>query len=75
MPQTADHSSAQTAVRRGPLKKKSSGRFMIFGFLSPTLMILLFMVAYPIFSLIWYSFHNFSALRPNQGFEYIGLEN
>lgn len=56
-------------------KKKSSGRLMIFGFLSPTLLILLFMVAYPIFSLIWYSFHNFSALHPHSGFQYIGLEN
>ena len=75
MANTTDHSPAQTVAPRGRLKKKSSGRLMIFGFLSPTLLILLFMVAYPIFSLIWYSFHNFSALKPNQGFEYVGLEN
>jgi multiple sugar transport system permease protein len=58
-----------------PLKKKSSGRLMILGFLSPTLAILLFMVAYPIFSLIWNSVHQFSALNLNQEFKYVGLEN
>lgn len=73
-----DTTSAQTgqATRRviGD-KRKSSGKLMILGFLSPTLLILLFMVAYPIFSLIWYSFHNFSALHTNHGFNYVGLEN
>ncbi len=49
--------------RQAALRKQSSGRLMIFGFLSPTLAILIFMVAYPIFSLIYYSFFNFSALR------------
>ena len=56
------------------LKKRPNGRLMVLSFLSPTLIILLFMVAYPIFSLIYYSFHNFSALH-NQGFKYVGLEN
>ncbi len=60
---------------RPPMRRKSSGRMMIFGFLSPTLLILLFMVAYPIFSLVYYSFHNFSALQANQGFRYVGLDN
>jgi multiple sugar transport system permease protein len=56
--------SAQShGVRQSELKRQSSGRLMIFGFLSPTLAILLFMVAYPIFSLVYYSFFNFSALR------------
>ena len=40
---------------------------MIFGFLSPTLAMLLFMVAYPFFSLIYYSALHFSALSPAQG--------
>ena len=53
-----------TTCASAELRKRSSGRLMIFGFLSPTLAILLFMVAYPIFSLIYYSFYNFSALRP-----------
>lgn len=48
---------------------------MILGFLSPTLLILIFMVAYPIFTLVYYSFHNFSVLQPNQGFQYAGLGN
>lgn len=52
------------ASRQVELKRRSSGRLMIFGFLSPSLAILLFMVAYPIFSLVYYSFFNFSALRP-----------
>ncbi|MEO4043368.1 sugar ABC transporter permease [Hoeflea sp. CAU 1731] len=58
-----------------PAKKKSSGRLMILGFLSPTLLILIFMVAYPIFSLVFYSFHNFSALRPNAGMTPAGFDN
>lgn len=61
--------------RQAELKKRSSGRLMIFGFLSPTLAILIFMVAYPIFSLIYYSFFNFSALRPAAGMKPVGLKN
>ena len=49
--------------RQNELKRQSSGRLMIFGFLSPSLAILLFMVAYPFISLVYYSFFNFSALR------------
>ncbi|MEQ1943439.1 sugar ABC transporter permease [Mesorhizobium sp. VNQ89] len=56
--------SAQShTARQVELKRQSSGRLMIFGFLSPTLAILLFMVAYPFVSLVYYSFFNFSALR------------
>ena len=62
------------AARQAELKRRSSGRLMIFGFLSPTLAILLFMVAYPIFSLIYYSFFNFSALRQTT-MKPIGLRN
>lgn len=56
-------------------RKRSSGRLMIFGFLSPSLAILIFMVAYPIFSLVYYSFFNFSALRPAAGMKPVGLGN
>lgn len=56
-------------------RKRSSGRLMILGFLSPSLAILLFMVAYPIFSLVYYSFFNFSALRPAAGMKPVGLGN
>jgi len=42
--------------------------------LSPTLAILLFMVAYPIFSLVYYSFLNFSALRQG-AMKPMGLKN
>lgn len=56
-------------------RRKSSGRLMIFGFLSPTLVILIFMVAYPIVSLIGYSFYNFSALNPSEGSRWAGLDN
>lgn len=70
---------AETAItheqRQLELKRRSSDRMMIFGFLSPTLALLLFMVAYPIFSLIYYSFFNFSALRPASGMKYVGLKN
>ena len=62
------------AARQAELKRRSSGRLMIFGFLSPTLAILLFMVAYPIFSLIYYSFYNFSALRQG-AMKPVGLGN
>lgn len=75
MTQSMDFAEQQAGAQMQKDKRKSSGRLMIFGFLSPTLAILLFMVAYPIFSLVWYSFHNFSALNPNAGFEYVGLEN
>lgn len=70
-------STHDTAARadKPALKRKSSGRLMIFGFLSPTLLILFFMVAYPIFSLVFYSFHNFSALRPAAGMKPVGLGN
>ncbi|MDB5660533.1 MAG: sugar transporter permease [Cypionkella sp.] len=57
------------------LRPRSTGRLMIIGFLSPTVILLLFMVAYPIFSLIYYSFHNFSALRPNEPMTWAGLDN
>ncbi len=72
--QTTDATATMRATRK-PAKKKSSGRLMILGFLSPTLLILIFMVAYPIFSLVFYSFHNFSALRPNAGMTPAGFDN
>lgn len=62
-------------ARKARPHRRSSGRLMIFGFLSPTLAILLFMVAYPIFSLVYYSFFSFSALRPASGMKYAGLKN
>lgn len=58
-----------------PLKPRSTGRLMIVGFLSPTVLLLLFMVAYPIFSLVHYSFYNFSALNPDKGMDWAGLSN
>jgi multiple sugar transport system permease protein len=67
--------TASHDTRQAELKKRSSGRLMIFGFLSPTLAILLFMVAYPFFSLVYYSFFNFSALRPAAGMKPIGFKN
>jgi multiple sugar transport system permease protein len=57
------------------LKPRSTSRLMILGFLSPTLILLLFMVAYPIFALVNYSFYNFSALRPGEGMTWAGLSN
>ena len=72
--QTTDAAATMRATGK-PAKKKSSGRLMILGFLSPTLLILIFMVAYPIFSLVFYSFHNFSALRPNAGMTPAGFDN
>ena len=56
-------------------RRRSDGRWMIFGFLSPTLLLLLFMVAYPICSLVYYSFFSFSVLRPDAGMEAVGLAN
>ncbi|EMS95629.1 transmembrane transporter [Agrobacterium tumefaciens str. Cherry 2E-2-2] len=56
-------------------RKRSSGRLMILGFLSPSLLILIFMVAYPIFSLVYYSFFNFSALRPAVAMKPVGFGN
>ena len=55
-PLAPETQAAAHAARQTQLRKRSSGRMMIFGFLSPTLAILIFMVAYPIFSLIYYSF-------------------
>jgi len=67
--------SAQShTARQVELKRQSSGRLMIFGFLSPTLAILLFMVAYPFVSLVYYSFFNFSALRQTT-MKTVGLGN
>lgn len=60
--------------RQAELRKRSSGRLVIFGFLSPSLAILLFMVAYPVFSLVYYSFFNFSALRQTT-MKPVGLKN
>ena len=48
---------------------------MCFGLLAPALAILLFMVAYPFVSLVWYSFLRFSALRQLEPAEFIGLDN
>jgi multiple sugar transport system permease protein len=56
------------------MKRQSSGRLMIFGFLSPSLVILLFMVLYPFLSLVYYSFYNFSALRQG-AMKPVGLGN
>lgn len=50
-------------------------RIKILGFLSPTLLILLLMVVYPLLSLIFYSFHTFSAMRPAQGMKSAGFGN
>lgn len=57
------------------LQPRSTGAGMIIGFLTPTVLLLLFMVAYPIFSLIYYSFHDFSALNPDKGMNWAGLAN
>jgi multiple sugar transport system permease protein len=73
-PTTSEGQAATHARRQAELRKRSSGRLMIFGFLSPSLAILLFMVAYPIFSLIYYSFFNFSALRQG-AMKPVGLKN
>ena len=67
-------STASHAERQAQLKQQSSGRLMIFGFLSPSLAILLFMVAYPFVSLVYYSFFNFSALR-QAAMKPVGLNN
>ena len=57
------------------LSTKTVERLTILAFLSPTLVILLFMVAFPFISLIFYSFHAFSAMRPAQGMNPVGLGN
>lgn len=62
-------------MMNAPLKPRSTGNMMILGFLSPTILLLLFMVAYPIFSLVYYSFYNFSALHPAQEMKWAGLSN
>lgn len=56
-------------------RKPATNRLLIFGFLSPTLALLLFMVAFPIFSLINYSFYNFSVLRAASGRKWVGFGN
>jgi multiple sugar transport system permease protein len=58
-----------------PVSSRTAERLTILGFLSPTLAILLFMVAFPFVSLIFYSFHSFSAMRPAQGMKPVGLNN
>jgi len=63
--------STAPAARRKP----ATNRLLIFGFLSPTLALLLFMVAFPIFSLINYSFYNFSVLRAASGRKWAGFGN
>ncbi len=73
-PITPEGQAAAHAARQAKLRKRSSGRLMIFGFLSPSLAILLFMVAYPVFSLVYYSFLNFSALR-QATMKPVGLKN
>jgi multiple sugar transport system permease protein len=73
-PVASEGQAAAHVRRQAELRKRSSGRLMIFGFLSPSLAILLFMVAYPIFSLIYYSFFNFSALRQG-AMKPVGLKN
>ena len=73
-PITPEGQAAVHAARQAKLRKRSSGRLMIFGFLSPSLAILLFMVAYPVFSLVYYSFFNFSALR-QATMKPVGLKN
>ena len=55
--------------------KPISDRLMCFGFLAPSLLILIFMVAYPFLSLVYNSFLRFSILRSQQPAEFIGLEN
>src|SRR5690606_23159913 len=73
-PITPEGRAAAHSKRQAQLRKRSSGRLMIFGFLSPSLAVLLFMVAYPVFSLIYYSFFNFSALRQTT-MKPVGLKN
>ena len=57
------------------LNRPMSDKLILGVFLAPSLLILLFMVAYPFISLIHYSFLRFSILRANQPAKFIGLEN
>ena len=57
------------------LSTRAVERLTILGLLSPALVILLFMVAFPFVSLIFYSFHAFSAMRPARGMHPAGLDN
>ena len=55
--------------------KPLSDRIICTAFLAPCLLILLFMVIYPFFSLLNYSFLRFSILRSAQAPESVGLDN
>ena len=57
------------------VRKPVSDKMICFGFLAPSLLILIFMVAYPFVSLVYNSFLRFSILRSHQPAEFIGLEN
>ncbi|MGV1956842.1 carbohydrate ABC transporter permease [Agrobacterium sp. 22-214-1] len=72
---TVNSTNAATVAAAPAARRRSSGRLMILGFLSPSLLILIFMVAYPIFSLVYYSFFNFSALRPAVAMKPVGFGN
>ncbi|MEZ5666295.1 MAG: sugar ABC transporter permease [Alphaproteobacteria bacterium] len=68
---------AEATLRAGPARRRRpvGDGVICAAFLSPTLLVLLLMVAYPLLSLIEFSFQRFSALRPNQPAEDVGLFN
>lgn len=59
----------------GRLNRPVSDRLICGIFLAPSLLVLIFMVAYPFISLVQNSFLRFSILRANQPAQFIGLEN
>lgn len=57
------------------IPREPSDRLICGLFVLPTLSVLLLMVAYPFFSLLYYSTLSFSVLRPNQPTRPMGLRN
>jgi multiple sugar transport system permease protein len=56
------------------IRYEQKEKWIKYVFLWPTLAILLFLIAYPFVMLIFYSFTNFSAMRP-ANFKFVGLMN
>ena len=56
------------------IRYEQKEKWIKYVFLGPTLAILLFLIAYPFVMLIFYSFTNFSAMRP-ANFKFVGLQN
>ncbi len=54
---------------------KYENKYIVWGMLLPTILVLLFLGAYPLIHSFWLSLHSYSLIDPARGIRYVGLKN